>query len=73
MKKLKVFCGKHFRRSVGYIPVIVPITIKYELNGKEFLRKDHEYQMRCPVCWDAGDREKTFKDFKQGRKKYGGL
>ena len=52
MKKLKVFCRKHFRRSVEHIPVIVPITIKYELNGKEYLRKDHEYQMRCPVCWE---------------------
>ena len=52
MKKLKVFCRKHFRRSVEHIPVIVPITIKYELNGKDYLRKDHEYQMRCPVCWE---------------------
>ena len=52
MKKLKVFCRKHFRRSVEHIPVIVPITIKYELNGKEYLKKDHEYQMRCPVCWE---------------------
>ena len=52
MKKLKIFCRKHFRRSVEHIPVIVPITIKYELNGKEYSRNDHEYQMMCPVCWD---------------------
>jgi len=48
----KVFCGKHFRRSVEHIPVIVPITIKYKLDGKECLRRDYEYQMRCPVCWE---------------------
>ena len=52
MKKLKVFCRKHFRRSVEYIPVIVPITIKYKLCGKEYLRKDYEYQLKCPVCWE---------------------
>ena len=52
MKKLKVFCRKHFRRSVEHIPVIMPITIKYEINGKEYLKKDHEYQLRCPVCWE---------------------
>ena len=48
----RVFCGKHFRRSVEHIPVIVPINIKYKLDGKEFLRSDYEYQMRCPVCWE---------------------
>ena len=52
MKKLKVFCRKHFRRSVEHIPVIVPVTIKYKLDGKESLRSDYEYQMRCPVCWE---------------------
>ena len=36
MKKLKVFCRKHFRRSVEYIPVIVPVTVDYEINGKKF-------------------------------------
>ena len=48
----KVFCGKHFRRSVEHIPVIVPINIKYKLDGKEFLRSDYEYQIRCSVCWE---------------------
>ena len=52
MKKLKVFCRKHFRRSVEHIPVIVPIKIKYKLDGKEYLRKDYEYQLKCPVCWE---------------------
>ena len=51
MKKLKVFCRKHFRRSVEYIPVIVPVTVDYEINGKKVVRKDYEYQLRCPVCW----------------------
>ena len=51
MKKLKVFCRKHFRRSVEYIPVIVPVTVDYEINGKKVIRKDYEYQLRCPVCW----------------------
>ena len=48
----RVFCGKHFRRSVEHIPVIVPATIKYKLNGKEYVRRDCEYQLRCPVCWN---------------------
>jgi len=52
MKKLKVFCRKHFRRTVEHIPVIVPITFKYKLCGKEYLRKDYEYQLKCPVCWE---------------------
>ena len=52
MKKLKVFCRKHFRRSVEHIPVIVPITIKYQLDGKEYVKRDCEYQLRCPVCWE---------------------
>ncbi len=52
MKKLKVFCRKHFRRSVEYIPVIVPVTVEYEINGKKVIRKDYEYQLKCPVCWE---------------------
>ena len=52
MKKLKVFCRKHYRRVVEHVPVIAPIAIKYRLNGKEFVRKDYEYQLRCPVCWE---------------------
>ena len=48
----RVFCGKHFRRSVEQIPVIVPVTIKYKLDGKEYARRDCEYQLRCPVCWE---------------------
>ena len=51
MKK-KVFCHAHYRRKVEYIPIIVPITIDYKLNGKEFIRKDYEYQFKCPVCWE---------------------
>ena len=48
----RVFCGKHFRRSVEHIPVIVPVTIKYKLDGKEYVKRDCEYQLRCPVCWE---------------------
>ena len=32
MKKSGIFCRKHYRRIVEHIPVIVPITVKYELN-----------------------------------------
>tara|TARA_B100000242_G_scaffold77142_1_gene50563 strand:+ start:193 stop:414 length:222 start_codon:yes stop_codon:yes gene_type:complete len=52
MKKEKVFCRAHYRRKVEHIPVIIPITIKYKLNGKEHIRKEYEYQLRCPVCWE---------------------
>ena len=51
MKKLKVFCRKHFRRRIRYIPVIVPVTVEFNINGKKQLRKDYEYQLKCPVCW----------------------
>ena len=52
MKKLRVFCRKHFRRSVEHIPVIVPVSINYKLNGREYLKQDYEYQLRCPICWE---------------------
>jgi len=52
MKKLKVFCRKHFRRSIEHIPVIMPVTIKYKLDGKNYVRRDCEYQLKCPVCWE---------------------
>ena len=52
MKKSGIFCRKHYRRIVEHIPVIVPITVKYELNGLKHSTKDYEYQLKCPVCWE---------------------
>ncbi len=52
MKNLGTFCRKHFRRRIRYIPVIVPVTVEYEINGKKIIRKDYEYQLKCPVCWE---------------------
>ena len=48
----RVFCRKHYRRVVEYVPVIVPIYLDIEINGKKMKRTDYEYQLRCPVCWE---------------------
>ena len=48
----KVFCRKHYRRVVEYVPVIVPIYLDIEINGQKMRRTDYEYQLRCPVCWE---------------------
>ena len=51
VKNLGTFCRKHFRRRIRYIPVIVPVTVEFNINGKKQLRKDYEDQLKCPVCW----------------------
>ena len=51
MKNLGTFCRKHFRRRIRYIPVIVPVTVEFNINGKKEQRKDYEYQLKCPLCW----------------------
>ena len=48
----RVFCRKHYRRVVEYVPVIVPIYLDIEINGQKIRRTDYEYQLRCPVCWE---------------------
>ena len=48
----RVFCRKHYRRVVEYVPVIVPIYLDIEINGQKMRRTDYEYQLRCPVCWE---------------------
>ena len=48
----RVFCRKHYRRVVEYVPVIVPIYLDVEINGQKIRRTDYEYQLRCPVCWE---------------------
>ena len=53
----RVFCRKHYRRVVEYVPVIVPIYLDIEINGQKIRRTDYEYQLRCPVCWE----KETFK------------
>ena len=34
-------------------------------------REDLIYELKCPVCWDNGDREKTLAEFKKGGRKMG--
>ena len=48
----RVFCRKHYRRAVEYVPVIVPIYLDIEINGQKMRRTDYVYQLRCPVCWE---------------------
>ena len=48
----RVFCRKHYRRVVEYVPVIIPIYLDIEINGQKMRRTDYEYQLRCPVCWE---------------------
>ena len=48
----RVFCRKHYRRVVEYVPVIVPIYLDIEINGQKMRRTDYEYQLKCPVCWE---------------------
>lgn len=48
----RVFCRKHYRRVVEYVPVIVPIYLDIEINGQKIRRTDYEYQLRCPICWE---------------------
>ena len=48
----RVFCRKHYRRAVEYVPVIVPIYLDIEINGQKMRRTDYEYLLRCPVCWE---------------------
>ena len=52
MKINKIFCRKHYRRTVEYVPVMVPVTINYQIGNLSISKKDVEYKLMCPVCWD---------------------
>ena len=42
----------HYRRSVEYVPIMIPVTLKYKIGNKLIKRKDVEYKLMCPVCWE---------------------
>ena len=52
MKINKIFCRKHYRRSVEYVPIMIPVTLDYKIGKTLIKRKDVEYKLMCPVCWE---------------------
>ena len=65
--EIQKFCGAHYRRRVPYVPVLVPTMSIEQMGCIVKYRKDLEYQMKCPVCWDNGDREATFHAFEENQ------
>ena len=65
--KIELFCRKHYRRAVPYVPMLVPTRSIERMGCIVNYRKDLEYQMKCPVCWDNGDREATFRAFEENQ------
>ena len=62
---IKLFCRKHYRRAVPYIPMLVPTMAIEIIECAIHYRVDLVYQPKCPVCWDNDQREKVFKDFEE--------
>ncbi len=48
----RIFCKKHYRRVVEYIPVLVPVFYETNVDFIE-VRKDLEYKLMCPICWEV--------------------
>jgi len=70
---IQQFCRKHYRRAVPYVPMLVPTMSIEQMGCIIHYREDLIYELKCPVCWDNGDREKTFTEFKKRRKEDGRL
>lgn len=65
--EIQKFCGAHYRRRVPYVPVLVPTMSIEQMGCIVKYRKDLEYQMKCPVCWDNGGREAAFRAFEENQ------
>lgn len=63
----QIFCRKHYRRSVPYVPMLVPTMSIEQIGCIIHYREDLVYKMKCPVCWNNGEREKVFAEFKKRR------
>lgn len=71
--EIQKFCGAHYRRRVPYVPMLVPTMSIEQMGCIIHYREDLIYELKCPVCWDNGDREKTFAEFKKRRAEDGRL
>ena len=63
--EIKLFCRKHYRRAVPYVPMLVPTMAIKVIGCVSCYQIDLIYEPKCPVCWDGGEREKIFKEFKE--------
>jgi len=64
MNKL-LFCRKHFRRPVAYVPMLMPTMTVERLGCVVKHRKDLIYIPKCPICWDQGERNAAFAEYQK--------
>jgi len=48
------------------VPILVPVLTNQVLGCVVKQTRDLVYEIKCPVCWDNGERKKAFQRFKEG-------
>jgi len=62
----KRYCNRHRLRAVEMVPILVPVLTNQVLGCVVKQTRDLVYEIKCPVCWDNGERKKAFQRFKEG-------